>query len=73
MPEELQGPLEIVDQVGCRGGSCPTVYSTSRDTVVIQGYRLNADSVGLDLPAGEDAVEIPISLLRSAATRLAAD
>ena len=51
----------------CGGGSCPTVYRTSRNTYVVQGYTVKADSAGVDLPAGEQLVEIPIELLEAAA------
>jgi hypothetical protein len=73
MTEELQGPLRQLDggtYVGCRAGACPTVYATERDTVVVQGYSINPDAVGLALPDGENAVEIPIALLRAAASQL---
>ena len=53
-------------------GSCPTVFMTDRDTIVVQGYRLAPDdSCALTVPEGETIVEIPMSLLVTAAARLA--
>jgi hypothetical protein len=44
---------------------CPTVYATDRETLIVQGYKiLDAEErAALGLPPGEDAVEIPRSLL----------
>lgn len=49
--------------------TCPTIFKTDRGTVVVQGYTV-ADGEALaqlNLPAGEQAVEIPTSLLREVA------
>jgi hypothetical protein len=51
----------------CGGGGCPTVYRTSRNTYVVQGYTVTAQSAGVDLPAGEQLVEIPADLFDAAA------
>ena len=49
----------------CKEGTCPTVYLSDRDTLVLQGHIvLGAD--GLLLGPGEQAVELPIALLREA-------
>jgi hypothetical protein len=50
----------------CGGGGCPTVYRTSRNTFVVQGYTVNAETAGVDLPAGEQLVEIPAELFDAA-------
>ncbi|MET7396948.1 hypothetical protein ABZS66_26040 [Dactylosporangium sp. NPDC005572] len=50
----------------CGGGTCPTVYRTDRGTLVIQGYTVTAENVAIDLPAGEQLVEIPAELLAAA-------
>ncbi len=50
----------------CGGGGCPTVYQTDRNTYVVQGYTVTAETAGLDLPAGEQLVEIPAELLAEA-------
>ena len=42
------------------------MYRTDRDTYVVQGYTVTAESAGLDLPAGEQLVEIPAELLAEA-------
>jgi hypothetical protein len=50
------------------GRTCPTVYETDRETVVVQGYELAAQELTqIALPDGEAAVEIPIALLEEAA------
>lgn len=50
----------------CGTGSCPTVYRTDRGTLVVQGYTVTAEQADLDLPAGEQLVEIPADLLAAA-------
>jgi len=50
----------------CGGGSCPTVYRTDRGTLVVQGYTVAPDNVNLELPTGEQLVEIPAELLLAA-------
>lgn len=50
----------------CGAGSCPTVYRTDRGTLVVQGYTVTPESANIDLPAGEQLVEIPADLLAAA-------
>ena len=50
----------------CGGGSCPTVYRTDRGTLVVQGYTVTPATAGLEVPAGEQLVEIPADLLAAA-------
>lgn len=50
----------------CGNGGCPTVYRTNRGTLVVQGYPVEGADVGVDLPAGELLVEIPVDLLEQA-------
>jgi hypothetical protein len=50
----------------CGGGSCPTVYRTDRDTFLVQGYAVTPETAGVDVPAGEQLVEIPMELLAEA-------
>ncbi|MET7396950.1 hypothetical protein ABZS66_26050 [Dactylosporangium sp. NPDC005572] len=52
----------------CGGGSCPTVYATDRDTVLVQGNAVT----GFAVPDGELLVEIPRDLLIEAARRIMA-
>lgn len=48
--------------------TCPTVYTSDRGTAIVQGYTLVADDLTeITLPTGENAVEIPWSLLLEAA------
>ncbi len=58
--------LELITSL-CGNGTCPTVYRTNRDTVVVQGYVVTAEEAGIDLPAGELLVEIPADMLQEAA------
>jgi hypothetical protein len=47
----------------CRDGTCPTIYTTDRGTVVVQGYTVTDADVSV--PEGEALVEIPAELLKS--------
>lgn len=51
----------------CGAGSCPTVYSTGHDSVVVQGYVVDGDRTGVEVPDGERLVEIPTEVLLAAA------
>jgi hypothetical protein len=54
----------------CSTGTCPTVYETNRGTIMVQGYTVTTDqarAAGVDVPSGEQMVEIPLSLLAEAA------
>lgn len=49
------------------GVNCPAVYATNRDTLVVRGYRLQRSVLeSLDLPDHEDAIEIPLTLIKEA-------
>lgn len=51
---------------GCADGrTCPTVYRTDRDTAIVQGDVVTDPEAlaQMDLPEGETAVEVPLSLL----------
>jgi hypothetical protein len=50
----------------CGSGTCPTVYHTDRDTVLVQG----AAATGVTVGDGELLVEIPTELLLEAARRI---
>jgi hypothetical protein len=47
---------------GCFDGTCPTIYATDRDTVVVQGKQVSDSEVALG--DGEVLVEIPAELLK---------
>jgi hypothetical protein len=50
------------------GNTCPAVFTTDRGTIVVQGFALtDAVLAQADLPDGEAAVEIPLTLLLEAA------
>ena len=50
----------------CGNGSCPTVYRTDRGTLVVQGYTVMPENAGIEVPNGEQLVEIPADLLAAA-------
>ncbi|MER5603006.1 hypothetical protein [Streptomyces sp. NPDC002265] len=46
------------------GGDCPTLYATDRDSYIVQGWRIFANDLlmQLDVGEGESAVEVPTEL-----------
>lgn len=52
----------------CGTGTCPTIYRTDHDTVLVQGNV----ATGINVPDGELLVEIPENLLLEAARRIQA-
>lgn len=48
----------------CDFKDCPTLYATDRDTLLVQGEQ--PTDHGLDIPAHETVVEIPMELIRKA-------
>ncbi|MFJ1580501.1 hypothetical protein ACIOGX_13830 [Streptomyces sp. NPDC088147] len=48
----------------CENGDCPTLYATDRDTLLVQGETRTGH--GLEIPAHETLVEIPMELIRKA-------
>lgn len=49
---------------GCKDGGCPSVYSVSGSTdLVIQGYVTGRERSDLSIPAGEEIVRIPRTLV----------
>lgn len=50
----------------CADGQCPAVYRTERGTLLVQGDTIGGQQAGIDLPAHESLVEIPIDLLLAA-------
>jgi hypothetical protein len=65
VPDTAAPKLTLVTTL-CGGGTCPTVYRTDRGTLVVQGYTVAANNVDIDLPAGEQLVEVPVELLAAA-------
>lgn len=65
-PPATPGPVPQPVITLCGGGSCPTVYRTGRDTVLVQGKA----ATGVTVPDGEMLVEIPRELLLEAARRI---
>ncbi|MFD8644354.1 hypothetical protein ACFV14_29100 [Streptomyces zaomyceticus] len=45
-------------------GDCPTLYATDRDTHLVQGWKIYANDLlmQLDIPEGDTAVEVPTEL-----------
>lgn len=56
----------------CSGGSCPTIYAGEDGDLLVQGYRTPETRQQVVIPAGEDIVRIPRSVLLEAAARLTA-
>ncbi len=54
--EKIAGPLP------CQGGTCPTIYASDRDTIVVQGYIIE-ETTNAELGENESLVEIPRALL----------
>ncbi|HET6482104.1 MAG TPA: hypothetical protein VFG35_19020 [Actinoplanes sp.] len=54
----------------CGAGTCPTVYRTDRETIVVQGYVVDGGSAGVAVPDGERLVEIPTEVLLAAADKI---
>jgi len=57
--------MQLRRLAGCSGGSCPAVYETDRGTDVVQGAIVTDPQAltGVDLPASETLVEVPMELL----------
>ncbi|MBC6448815.1 hypothetical protein GPZ80_16715 [Actinokineospora sp. HBU206404] len=53
----------------CHDRDCPTVYVSDRGTVVFQGDAVT-EAGGLRLGDGEQAVELPMSVVREAISAL---
>ena len=70
--EEPSAPRLHAVTTLCGGTSCPTVYRSERQTVVVQGYAVSDTEAGLTVPDGERLVEIPIDLLLAAADEIRA-
>lgn len=62
--------MEIVKITGdCKQDDCPAVHVSDRGTLVFQGDAV-ADAKGLTLGQGEQAVELPMSVVREAVRAL---
>lgn len=55
-------PVKVTMLVSmCEIKDCPTIYATDRDTLLVQGE--SPTDHGLEIPAHETVVEIPIQLV----------
>ncbi|HUQ56909.1 hypothetical protein [Lentzea sp.] len=61
--------LRLIGGSGCGNGPCPAVYETENDTIVVQGFSVDTNQAGLEVPPGEGAVEIPRYILERAFNR----
>jgi hypothetical protein len=61
--EAVAKPALSLINTFCGSNTCPTIYRTDRGTLVVQGILIEAESAGVDLPAGEVLVEIPEQLI----------
>lgn len=59
-----------IGATGCVNGSCPTVYTSDRGTVVVQGHVVRPSDAHVAVPDGESLVEIPRALLIDAVAGL---
>jgi len=66
----MEGMSMKVTFLGKESGDkgCPALYSTDRDTVLVQGWRVvDAETLaGMEIPEHETVVEVPRVLLRFA-------
>ncbi|MFD4832905.1 hypothetical protein ACFWPV_24060 [Streptomyces uncialis] len=57
--------MKLTRLVGeCEEGECPALYLTNQGTLAVQGARITDH--GLEIPAHETLVEIPVELIRKA-------
>jgi hypothetical protein len=55
----------------CSAGSCPTIYlDPDSGTLVVQGLDVSPRQEGVDVPAGESLVRVPVDLLMEAVRNL---
>jgi hypothetical protein len=62
----------LVARSACASSGCPTIFAEDGDTVVVQGYVVDAAEAGIELPEGELLVRIPRGLLQDGWTALCA-
>lgn len=62
-------PLRSIANL-CNSGGCPTIYTTGSDRLVVQGYPVSAEQLGVQLAPGEALVEIPAELVAEAVRNL---
>lgn len=66
-----QGPRLRPIAAECTAGSCPTVYmDADSGTLVVQGFDVSPSQEGVEVPAGESLVRVPVALLLEAARNL---
>lgn len=49
----------------CGRDDCPTIFTTDKDTIAVQGYIVHKET-----PAGEALVEIPVAVFQEAVRAL---
>jgi hypothetical protein len=49
----------------CGRDDCPTIFTTDRDTIAVQGYNVHKET-----PPGEAVVEIPMAVFQEAVRAL---
>jgi hypothetical protein len=66
LPEQLRPIANL-----CTASSCPTVYlDADTGTLVVQGFDVSATQEGVEVPAGESLVRVPVDLLVEAVRNL---
>jgi len=64
--------LEKLTGNNCTGGYCPAVYKTDRGTFAVQGNLMDpSDAATIQVAPYEGVVEVPESLVRALAAKLA--
>ncbi|GAA0916415.1 hypothetical protein [Nonomuraea longicatena] len=57
--------LQFVRSTSPTNNTCPTLFTTDRGTVIVQGYVVvDPEALSqMDIPEGETCVEVPMALL----------
>ncbi|WP_371783899.1 hypothetical protein [Streptosporangium subroseum] len=57
--------LQFVRSTSPTNNTCPTLFTTDRETVIVQGYVVTDPEAlsQMDIPEGETCVEVPLALL----------
>jgi hypothetical protein len=63
MNDREEPDMKLIKIAGCASGTCPAIYRTDNGTLVVQGATVDPATAGIDVPAGEQLVEIPAALL----------
>ena len=66
--------LETYIGTNCHPRLCPTIYRSDRGTFVVQGNLIDSSELeSLTIPSHEGVVEVPESLIRALADKMAGE